>query len=102
MQWYKFFRNGEIIGGDASENGDFQKGKQRLQGVQIFQGPTLAGVVDEYMKFSGGDLVENDYFQKLKLANDRGNFQLKIGDDATENVNFQRRKQRLQGAKISG
>ena len=27
--------------------------------VQIFQGPTLAGVVDEYMKFSGGDLVEN-------------------------------------------
>ena len=27
--------------------------------VHIFQGPTLAGVVDEYMKFSGGDLVEN-------------------------------------------
>ena len=25
----------------------------------FFQGPTLAGVVDEYMKFSGGALVEN-------------------------------------------
>ncbi len=59
MHGYNFFRNGEIIGGDASENGDFQSGKQRLQGVQIFQGPTLAGVVDEYMKFSGCDLVEN-------------------------------------------
>ena len=41
----------------------------------MFQGQTLAGVVDEYMKFSGGDLVENDYFQKLKLANVGGNFQ---------------------------
>ena len=53
------FRNGEIIGGDASENGDFQRRKQRLQGTKGFQEPTLAGVVDEYMKFSGGDLVEN-------------------------------------------
>ena len=34
---YKFFRNGEIIGGDASENGDFQRGKQRLQGRKNFQ-----------------------------------------------------------------
>ena len=32
-----FFRNGEIIGGDASENGDFQRGKQRLQGRKNFQ-----------------------------------------------------------------
>ena len=29
----------------------------------------MAGVVDEYMKFSGGDLVENGCFQRIKLAN---------------------------------
>ena len=27
------------------------------------------GDVDEYMKFSGGDLVQNGSFQKVKLAN---------------------------------
>ena len=74
MYLHKEFRAAEL-GGDASENGDFQSEKQRLQGTKFFQGPTLAGVVDEYMKFSGGDLVENDYFQKLKLANVGGNFQ---------------------------
>ena len=37
MQGTLFFRNGEIIGGDASENGDFQRGKQRLQGRKNFQ-----------------------------------------------------------------
>ena len=42
-----------------TENGDFTIRKQRLQGTKFFQGPTLAGVVDEYMKFSGGALVEN-------------------------------------------
>ena len=41
----------------------FKEGKQRLKGTNFFQGPTLAGVVDEYMKFSGGDLIENDYFK---------------------------------------
>ena len=53
----------------------FKGGNSVCRGTKFFQGPTLAGVVDEYMKFSGGDLVENDYFQKLKLANVRGNFQ---------------------------
>ena len=53
----------------------FKEGNSVCRGITFFQGPTLAGVVDEYMKFSGGDLVENDYFQKLKLANVGGNFQ---------------------------
>ena len=46
---HKEFRDGEIrlylhkefraaeLGGDASENGDFQRGKQRLQGRKNFQ-----------------------------------------------------------------
>ena len=47
---HKEFRDGQIrlylpkefraaeLGGDASENGDFQREKQRLQGVQFFPG----------------------------------------------------------------
>ena len=56
-------------GGDASENGDFQRRKQRLQGP-----------------FFSGALI---------LYSEREN----QGDDATENDNFQRGKQRLQGRK---
>ena len=37
----------------------FKEGNSVCSGTKMFQGPTLAGVVDEYMKFSGGDLVEN-------------------------------------------
>ena len=36
----------------------FKEGNSVCRGKKI-QGPTSAGVVDEYMKFSGGDLVEN-------------------------------------------
>ena len=37
------------LGGDASENGDFQRGKQRLQGTKFFQRPTLG---QRWRKFS--------------------------------------------------
>ena len=63
------FTNGETIGGDASENGDFQRRKQRLQGP-----------------FFSGALI---------LYSEREN----QGDDATENDNFEKKKQRLQGRK---
>ena len=57
------------LGGDASENGDFQRENQRLQGTNFSRS-----------------------FHFIFLMKNRG-------DDATENVNFQRRKQRLQGCK---
>ena len=90
---HKEFRDGEIrlylhkefraaeLGGDASENGDFQREKQRLQGYKFFQGlgdPSGGGL----RIVSGGAWGDNK------------------GDDATENDNFQRGKQRLQGPKI--
>ena len=76
---HKEFRDGEIrlylhkefraaeLGGDASENGDFQSEKQRLQGTNFSRS-----------------------FHFIFSMKNRG-------DDATENVIFQRRKQRLQG-----
>ena len=56
-------------GGDASENGDFQRENQRLQGTNFSRS-----------------------FHFIFLMKNRG-------DDATENVNFQRENQRLQGPK---
>ena len=54
------------------------------------------------MKFSGGDLVENGCFQRVKLANVGGfsDFLMgrQLGGDASENGDFQRGKQRLQGS----
>ena len=54
------------------------------------------------MKFSGGDLVENGCFQRVKLANVGGfsDFLMgrQLGGDASENGDFQSRKQRLQGS----
>ena len=56
------------------------------------------------MKFSGGDLVENGCFQRIKLANvgRLSDFLMgrQLGGDASENGDFQRGKQRLQGYKI--
>ena len=57
------------LGGDASENGNFQAGKQRFQAT-----------------------IFSRSFHFIFLMKNRG-------DDATENVNFQRGKQRLQGRK---
>ena len=54
---YNFFRNGEIIGGDASENGDFQKGKQRLQGTKFVFFAFVSSV-----EIGGGDLEANGHF----------------------------------------
>ena len=65
MQGYKNFQ-----GGDATENRDFQREKQRLQGSNCFS-----------------DLI---------LSTQR----IFRGGDATENRDFQREKQRLQGSKI--
>ena len=55
------------------------------------------------MKFSGGDLAQNGCFQMIKLAN-VGRFSdffmgRQLGGDASENGDFQRGKQRLQGRK---
>ena len=58
-------------GDDATENVNFQRGKQHLQGRKNFK------------------LNFDEFFDERQ------------GDDATENVNFQSGKQRLQGAKIS-
>ena len=62
------------------------------------------GDVDDYMKFSGGDLVENGCFQRVKLANVGGfsDFLMgrQLGGDASENGDFQRGEQRLQGVQF--
>ena len=56
------------------------------------------------MKFSGGDLVENGCFQRVKFANVGGfsDFLMgrQLGGDASENGDFQRGKQRLHGPKF--
>ena len=143
---HKEFRDGEIrlslpkefraaeLGGDASENGDFQSEKQRLQVYKFFQGlgdPSGGGlrivsgehvriVSGEHREIIGGRCVRKWRFSKRESAllpllpcaspffKERiGSFSRSFhfiflmknrGDDATENVNFQRRKQRLQGA----
>ena len=68
------FSMGRQLGGDASENGDFQMRKQRLQGVQFF--------------FRSFHFI----FRKKYTA----------GGDASENGDFQSGKQRLQGPIFSG
>ena len=71
-------------GGDASENGDFQRRKQRLQGVHFFQ----------ELSFYIQKELTNDFFQ-INFENALRPVENQ-GDDATENDNFQRGKQRLQ------
>ena len=56
MQGYNFFRNGEIIRGDASENGDFQRGKQRLQVMNDFFQLCIFGSRSHMVKVRG-DIV---------------------------------------------
>ena len=71
---HKEFRDGEIrlylhkefraaeLGGDASENGDFQREKQRLQGYNFFSGALI--VYSERNEQLGGDALENGDFQR--------------------------------------
>ena len=47
-----------------SENGDFQKGKQRLQGSNCFLGAFI--LYSERNEQLGGDASENDDFQSEK------------------------------------
>ena len=78
------FRKKYTAGGDASENCDFQSRKQRLQGP-FFQ----------ELSFYIQKELTNDFFQ-INFENALRPVENQ-GDDATENDNFQSRKQRLQG-----
>ena len=48
------------MGGDASENGDFHREKQRLQGTNVFAGAFI--LYSERNEQLGGDASENDDF----------------------------------------
>ena len=50
------------MGGDASENGDFHREKQRLQGTNVFAGAFI--LYSERNEQLGGDASENDDFQR--------------------------------------
>ena len=87
-------------GGDATENGDFQTRKQRLEGYKKFWMAKFSWIS------SGDDATENGDFQtrKQRLQGYKKFWMAKFswissGDDATENGDFQRGKQRLQGYK---
>ena len=110
MYLHKEFRAAEL-GGDASENGDFQSEKQRLQGVQIFPGAFISYSPRGLRIVSGGAWGDNRGTMRQKMTIFKGGnsfcrdakmycrLMKNRGDDATENVNFQRRKQRLQECK---
>ena len=54
-------------GGDASENCDFQRGKQRLVWCKIFEYHKMRAVRSMIsQKFDGGDVDENRHFVKGK------------------------------------
>ena len=52
--------NGGLAGGDASENGDFQSRKRRLQGYNFFRGSHFI------FRNRGDDATENVNFQTRK------------------------------------
>ena len=102
MYLHKEFRAAEL-GGDASENGDFQRSKQRLEGT-LFSGDFILyserneqlGAMRQKMAiFKEGNSVCR--VQKIFRSHFiyTKNFQ---GGDATENRDFQRETQRLQGS----
>ena len=56
------------LGGDASENGDFQSEKQRLQGVQIFPGAFISYSPRGLRIVSGGAWGDNRGTMRQKMT----------------------------------
>jgi len=57
------------LGGDASENGDFQMGKQRCRGTKFFRAFIfLNQILYKCLKTYGGDVTKNRDFIEGKMV----------------------------------
>jgi len=74
------------VGGDATENHDFQRGKQRLQGYKTFFSRCMLGAMRLKMT------IFTERNSVCRVAFYETNHRFFKGGDPTKNSNFQREK----------